>query len=111
MPLKPLTTEGGGSAWHRSLQENPHGAVHCEAPCVGCGTPTRRRAITAVGLVVVHAGDMQLDPERRAWCDVCEAKRNRQQLEGFAANEAVLPRLREEARQQLAAMEAVRVPA
>ena len=106
MPLKPLGSEEGGSAWHASLKAAPHGAVHCEAPCVGCGALTTRRAITGVGLVVHHASDMNLDPERTPWCAACEAKRNRRQLEQVAANEAVLPRLREDARQQLAALEA-----
>ena len=104
MRLKLPETEGG--EWQRTLRANPHGAVHCDAPCVACGTLTPRRAVTAVGLVVPHAGDMHCAPERVPWCAGCEAKRNRAQLEGVAANEAVLPHLREDARQQLAALEA-----
>jgi hypothetical protein len=54
---------------------------------------------------------MNAHPERVPHCERCEQQRNRQQLEHIVANDAVLPRLREEARQQLAAMEAVVVAA
>jgi len=104
MPLKPLATDASGGDWMRALRANPGGARHPEAPCVRCGALTARRAIAAVGVRVPHAGDNDFVPDRVPWCDDCEAKRNRRQLEQIAGNDAVLPRLRQDARQQLAAM-------
>jgi hypothetical protein len=44
---------------------------------------------------------MTLTPELVAICLACEAKRVRAQLERIAANENVVPRLREDARRAL----------
>ena len=103
-----MREENPGAAWVQMLRDYPHGLRHPEAPCVGCGVLTGRRAILAVAEPI---NDHIAFVERAPWCARCEAGRNRRQLEQIAANDAVLPRLREDARQQLAAMEAAVVAA
>lgn len=97
-----MSEEYSGSAWHRSLQQNPHGAVHCDAPCIGCGTLTTRRAICGIALRNPISSELTVQPERVPWCAGCEARRHRAQMEQVAANQQVLPHLREAARAWLA---------
>lgn len=47
------------------------------------------------------AGKNSFLPERLPWCDGCELKRNREQAERVAANDAVYPHLRQAARDWL----------
>lgn len=111
-PLAAVKDDTYGSVWIQGIRANPHGAVHCEAPCHTCGVLTRRRAV--VGLKATEAGDVRqerLRPELVPACEGCEARRVRRQLERIAANGDVLPRLRDEAGQQLAAMDGVVIAA
>ena len=89
-----MSEEYSGSAWHRSLQQNPHGAVHPEASCVHCGVLTRRRAITGVRVVVPHAGENHYAPERVPWCDRCENVASIAMLKVRQGNPAILPAVR-----------------
>lgn len=87
--------EGQGSAaWIAHLKAFPHGDVHSEAPCVGCGVPTGRRAIVSVTPAVGLVSDKAVRSEGVAWCGPCELKRNRAQAERVAANDAVFPEIR-----------------
>lgn len=86
-----MSEEYDGGVWHRGLQANPHGAQHCEAPCVRCGTLTTRRAITGVGIVVPHAGENYYAPERAPWCAACERRACMAVLQQRQQNPVMLP--------------------
>lgn len=90
--------ERSGGVWMRFLREHPEGIVFDEAPC-RCGAITRGRAITSI---TYFGHDRHGDIERVVQCAACATKRHRAQAEQIAANEAVFPHVREEARQFLA---------
>ena len=87
----------GGAAWIAHLQAFPHGDVHPEAPCVGCGSLTTRRAVLSVTQPVGVVSDKAIRAEGCPWCAACEWKRNRAQAKRIVGNPAVLVHVQAEA--------------